>query len=56
MSALDAHVGTLVFKEALKTFLIEEKRSVVLVTHQTQFLPEVDYVSVALQSVKTRED
>ncbi|XP_022080483.1 ATP-binding cassette sub-family C member 9-like [Acanthaster planci] len=46
MSALDAHVGSHVFKEALKNFLIEEGRSVILVTHQTQFLPEVAYVII----------
>ena len=46
MSALDAHVGSHLFKEALKTFLMEEERSVILVTHQTQFLPDVAYVIV----------
>ena len=46
MSALDVHVGTQVFHEAIKNYLIvEQGRSVVLVTHQTHFLPEVDYVS-----------
>ncbi|XP_071807652.1 ATP-binding cassette sub-family C member 9-like [Asterias amurensis] len=47
MSALDVHVGTQVFHEAIKNYLIvEQGRSVVLVTHQTHFLPEVDYVVV----------
>ncbi|XP_038067816.1 ATP-binding cassette sub-family C member 9-like [Patiria miniata] len=46
LSALDAHVGSHVFKEALKKFLIGEGRSIILITHQTQFLPEVAYVII----------
>lgn len=48
-AALDAHVGAHVFKHAILDFLLENKRAVILVTHQLQFLKHADKVSVRSQ-------
>ncbi|EGF77382.1 hypothetical protein BATDEDRAFT_20822 [Batrachochytrium dendrobatidis JAM81] len=44
ISALDAHVGADVFKLSIKQML--KDKTVILVTHQLHFLPEVDHVIV----------
>jgi ABC-type multidrug transport system fused ATPase/permease subunit len=44
ISALDAHVGRQVFDLAIKQYLAE--KTVVLVTHQLHFLPEMDHILV----------
>ncbi|KAJ3368154.1 hypothetical protein HDU91_000820 [Kappamyces sp. JEL0680] len=44
LSALDAQVGRKVFDEAIKKYL--KTKTVVLVTHQLHFLPEMDYIIV----------
>ena len=45
MSALDVHVGRHVFKEAILQRLVKEGRTVVLVSHQLQYLQYADKVS-----------
>lgn len=42
LSALDAKVGRMVFELAIKKFL--KKKTVILVTHQIQFLSDVDHI------------
>ncbi|KAJ3309499.1 hypothetical protein HDV04_005991 [Boothiomyces sp. JEL0838] len=42
ISALDAQVGRKVFTDAIKGYL--EDKTVILVTHQLHFLPELDYI------------
>lgn len=43
MSALDVHVGKHIFEEAIYKYLIKELgRTVILVTHQMQYLPKAD--------------
>lgn len=46
LSALDAHVGQHVFEEAIMKMLVRRHRTVVLVTHQLQYLPKADNVIV----------
>ena len=48
ISALDVHVGRHVFDHAIKEFLAP--KTVLLVTHQLQLLPEMDYVFVIADS------
>ena len=48
ISALDVHVGRHVFDNAIKTFLSD--KTVLLVTHQLQLLPEMDYILVMSNS------
>eukprot|EP00057_Strongylocentrotus_purpuratus_P008604 XP_011663078.1 PREDICTED: ATP-binding cassette sub-family C member 9 isoform X1 [Strongylocentrotus purpuratus] len=44
LSALDVHVGSHIFFKGILDFLIEERRTVVLVTHQIQYLEHADQV------------
>ncbi|KAI8896540.1 P-loop containing nucleoside triphosphate hydrolase protein [Globomyces pollinis-pini] len=44
LSALDAHVGQLLFNEAILKYLKE--KTVIVVTHQLHFLPEFDHIVV----------
>ncbi|XP_030856170.1 ATP-binding cassette sub-family C member 9 isoform X1 [Strongylocentrotus purpuratus] len=44
LSALDVHVGSHMFFKGILDFLIEERRTVVLVTHQVQYLEHADQV------------
>lgn len=44
ISALDAHVGHMVFETVIKKYL--KDKTVLLVTHQLQLLPEMDFVVV----------
>jgi ABC-type multidrug transport system ATPase subunit len=46
LSALDAHVGQHVFEQAIMKMLVQRGRTVVLVTHQLQYLPKADNVIV----------
>ncbi|XP_033096664.1 ATP-binding cassette sub-family C member 8-like [Anneissia japonica] len=46
MSALDVHVGAHVFENGIKKWLIGNKRTVILVTHQLQYLPFADQIIV----------
>ena len=46
LSALDAHVGQHVFEKAIMKMLVQRGRTVVLVTHQLQYLPKADNVIV----------
>ncbi|XP_046564179.1 ATP-binding cassette sub-family C member 9-like [Haliotis rubra] len=45
-SALDAHVGRHVFEEAIQRRLLRRKRSVILVTHQLQYIGQASQVIV----------
>ena len=44
MSALDVHVGGHLFEHGIMGMMLEEKRTVVLVTHQLQYLPMAEMV------------
>ena len=44
MSALDVHVGGHLFQEGIVGILLKEKRTVILVTHQLQYLESADKV------------
>ncbi|XP_033096646.1 ATP-binding cassette sub-family C member 9-like [Anneissia japonica] len=46
MSALDVHVGAHVFDNGIKRWLLGNKRTVILVTHQLQYLPFADQIIV----------
>ena len=46
LSALDAHVGRQVFEEAIMKMLVQRGRTVLLVTHQLQYLPRAHNVIV----------
>ncbi|XP_071961323.1 ATP-binding cassette sub-family C member 9-like [Antedon mediterranea] len=46
MSALDVHVGAQVFENGIKRWLLGNKRTVILVTHQLQYLPFADQIIV----------
>ena len=45
LSALDVHVGGHLFQEGIVEFLLHEHRTVILVTHQIQYLDKADHVS-----------
>lgn len=45
LSALDAHVGKHVFEDAIVKRLVRRKRSVILVTHQLQYVGHSNQVS-----------
>lgn len=47
LSALDVHVGAHLFEEGIKGILLKENRTVVLVTHQVQYLDQADKVKKA---------
>ncbi|XP_072018400.1 ATP-binding cassette sub-family C member 9-like [Amphiura filiformis] len=51
LSALDVHVGGHLFKEGIIEILIKEGKTVVLVTHQLQFLHNADKVLVMQHGV-----
>ena len=44
-SALDAHVGKHVFEEAILNRMLKKKRTVILSTHQLQYLSYASHVS-----------
>ncbi|XP_055997063.1 ATP-binding cassette sub-family C member 8-like isoform X2 [Ostrea edulis] len=44
LSALDAHVGKHVFEDAIVKCLVRRKRSVILVTHQLQYISHSNYL------------
>ena len=44
LSALDVHVGGHLFEEGIMEFLRENQRTVILVTHQLQYLDRADKV------------
>ncbi|XP_071504808.1 ATP-binding cassette sub-family C member 9-like [Diadema antillarum] len=46
LSALDVHVGRTLFEEGIMNLLIKNKKTVVLVTHQLQYLQEADMIIV----------
>ncbi|XP_072037224.1 ATP-binding cassette sub-family C member 9-like isoform X2 [Amphiura filiformis] len=46
LSALDVHVGAHVFQQALVGMLLKKKVTVILVTHQLQFLQQADQILV----------
>ncbi|XP_066269391.1 ATP-binding cassette sub-family C member 9-like [Branchiostoma lanceolatum] len=46
LSALDVHVGTQLFEEGIVGLLAAEGRTVILVTHKLQLLPEADLILV----------
>ncbi|XP_070558013.1 ATP-binding cassette sub-family C member 9-like [Ptychodera flava] len=46
LSALDVHVGGQVMEEGIKRFLLQEERTVILVTHQLQHIQNADKVVV----------
>ncbi|XP_072038843.1 ATP-binding cassette sub-family C member 9-like [Amphiura filiformis] len=44
LSALDAHVGKHLFQEGIAEFLLQSQRTVILVTHQIQYLDKADWI------------
>ncbi|CAH1800691.1 unnamed protein product [Owenia fusiformis] len=46
LSALDVHVGSHIFHHGIQDFLLSQQRTVVLVTHQLQYLPQAKQVYV----------
>ena len=44
LSALDVHVGAHVFQRAIIEMLLKKRITVILVTHQLQFLQQADQV------------
>ena len=44
LSALDVHVGAHIYKHAIENFLLKQGKTVVLVTHQLQYIPHADQV------------
>ncbi|CAH1248229.1 ABCC9 [Branchiostoma lanceolatum] len=46
LSALDVHVGTQLFEEGIVGLLAAEGRTVILVTHKLQLLPQADLILV----------
>ena len=47
LSALDVHVGRHLFEEGIMKLLVNNNKTVILVTHQLQYLNRADLVSVA---------
>ena len=47
LSALDAHVGRHVFDEVILKRLLKRKKTVILVTHQLQYLNYAHSVSIS---------
>ena len=45
MSALDVHVGTQLFEDGILDILLDNNRTVVLVTHQVQYIKYAHKVS-----------
>ena len=48
MSALDVHVGGHLFQEGIMGMLVKNKQTVILVTHQLQYLKYADLVSMEI--------
>ncbi|XP_041460450.1 ATP-binding cassette sub-family C member 9-like isoform X1 [Lytechinus variegatus] len=46
LSALDMHVGSHLFEKGIQGLLMKQKKTVILVTHQLQYLPEADKIIV----------
>ncbi|XP_071484824.1 ATP-binding cassette sub-family C member 9-like [Diadema antillarum] len=46
LSALDMHVGSHLFKNGIQNILKKRRKTVILVTHQLQYLPDADKVIV----------
>ncbi|XP_041459434.1 ATP-binding cassette sub-family C member 9-like isoform X1 [Lytechinus variegatus] len=46
LSALDMHVGSHLFEHGILKILKKQKRTVILVTHQLQYLPEADKIII----------
>ncbi|XP_071815996.1 ATP-binding cassette sub-family C member 9-like isoform X3 [Apostichopus japonicus] len=46
LSALDVHVGAHLFEEGIKGILLKENRTVILVTHQVQYLDQAEKIVV----------
>ncbi|XP_054751628.2 ATP-binding cassette sub-family C member 9-like isoform X1 [Lytechinus pictus] len=46
LSALDMHVGAHLFENGILKILKKQKRTIILVTHQLQYLPEADKIIV----------
>lgn len=44
-SALDAHVGGHIFEEGIKKLLLSQNKTIILATHQLQYLPQAHKVS-----------
>ena len=49
MSALDVHVGRTLLEEGIVKWLLGHKKTVILVTHQLQYLNRADLVSVLIK-------
>lgn len=60
LSAVDVHVGKHIFNEAILSQLKKNGKTVLLVTHQIQYLPKCDQVVIMedgeIKEVKTYED
>eukprot|EP00667_Euglena_gracilis_P000579 EG_transcript_579 len=55
LSALDAHVGELVFREAVQQMLVANGKTVVMATHQWQFLNAADQILLVSEgTIKAR--
>ena len=48
LSALDVHVGAHIYKHAIEDFLLKQGKTVVLVTHQLQYVPHADQVGIKI--------
>ena len=46
LSALDVHVGSQIFNEAIMQFLVDDGKTVLLVTHQLQYLSKAHKVAI----------
>ncbi|XP_037068681.1 ATP-binding cassette sub-family C member 9-like, partial [Pollicipes pollicipes] len=54
LSALDVHVGLHVFENGIRKLLVQQGRTVILVTHKLQYLKHADQV-VALERGRVRQ-
>ncbi len=50
MSALDVHVGSHIFQRAIVDYLLQQKKTVLLVTHHLQYMALADQVQLSVQS------
>lgn len=48
LSALDVHVGAHLFEHGISKILRKHNQTVILVTHQLQYLPEADQVGIEI--------
>ncbi len=44
MSALDVHVGSHIFQRAIMEYLLKQEKTVILVTHHLQYMPDAHQV------------